>query len=79
METETMRMLKSLNPQEVKEEPIAHALSVRKALATCNYGRFFKLYRGAPNMGGYLMDVFIGNYSFNNVSFFIDKHRILSL
>jgi len=36
-------------------------------LASGNYGRFFKLYRTAPNMGGYLMDVFI------------DKHRIINL
>jgi hypothetical protein len=35
---------------------------VRKSLASGNYARFFKLYRTAPNMGGYLMDVFIEKY-----------------
>lgn len=48
-------------------EPIQHALKVRKALASGNFGRFFKLYTSAPNMGGYLMDVFI------------DKYRVLTL
>lgn len=67
METETLKMLKALTFEEKMCEPIQHALNVRKALASGNFGRFFKLYRNAPNMGGYLMDVFI------------DKHRILSL
>jgi len=40
---------------------------VRKALASGNYGRFFKLFRVAPNMGPFLMDIFI------------DKHRVLCL
>lgn len=40
---------------------------MRKALASGNYGRFFKLYRDAHNMGGYLIDVFV------------NKHRILCL
>lgn len=49
------------------EEPMDHALKVRVALAQGNYGRFFKLYRNAPNMGSCLIDVFI------------DKFRVLSL
>lgn len=60
-------MLKSLTFEEKICEPIQHALMVRKSLASGNFGRFFKLYRTAPNMGGYLMDVFI------------EKYRVLSL
>lgn len=44
-----------------------HALKVRIALSQGNYGRFFKLYKEAPNSGANLIDVFI------------DKIRILSL
>jgi hypothetical protein len=67
METETMRIMKGLTEEENKTEEVKHALQVRKSLAQGNYGRFFKLYRDAPHMGGYLMDVFI------------DKHRILCM
>ncbi len=62
-----MRLLKYLSPEETKSEPIEHALNVRKALAQGNYGRFFKLFRVAPNMGRHLMDIFLA------------KHRILCL
>ena len=44
LETETLRMLKTLTPEEKKQEPVAHALKTRNALVQCNYGRFFKLY-----------------------------------
>lgn len=67
MEAETLSLLKSLSPSDSKEESIIHSLQVRKSLSSGNYGRFFKLYRVAPNMSGYLMDVFI------------DKHRVLAL
>lgn len=67
MEMETLRVMKQLTESEKTEEAIKHALEVRKALATGNYGRFFKLFRNAPNMGFYLMDVFV------------EKHRILCL
>ena len=67
METETLRLLKHLTPEEKSSEPIQHALKVRLALAQGNYGRFFKLFLTAPNMGPYLMDIFIS------------KHRILCL
>uniref|UniRef100_M4BCZ0 SAC3/GANP/THP3 conserved domain-containing protein n=1 Tax=Hyaloperonospora arabidopsidis (strain Emoy2) TaxID=559515 RepID=M4BCZ0_HYAAE len=38
---------------------ISHALAVRQAVAMNDYHRFFKLYVGAPNMAGYLMDVMV--------------------
>ena len=62
-----MRMLKHLTAEEKSSEPVEHALSVRKALAQGNYGRFFKLFRTAPNSGQHLMDIFMS------------KHRILCL
>ena len=67
MEMETLRVMKQLTESEKKQDCIKHALQVREAIAHGNYGRFFKLYRTAPNMGFYLMDVFI------------EKHRIMCL
>lgn len=60
-------MLKQLTVEEKLEPPIEHAMKVRHAFQQGNYGRFFKLYRDAPNQGSCLIDVFI------------DKIRVLSL
>ena len=45
--------------EEKENGNIANALDVRKALASRNYHRLFRLYNSAPNMGGYLMDFFV--------------------
>ncbi|CAG8272847.1 unnamed protein product [Penicillium salamii] len=46
--------------QEDKQDPaVKHALDVRSALALGNYHRFFQLYLDTPNMGAYLMDMFV--------------------
>ncbi|GFF33763.1 protein scd2/ral3 [Aspergillus udagawae] len=43
-----------------KRDPaVKHALDVRSALALGNYHRFFQLYLDTPNMGAYLMDMFV--------------------
>ncbi|OAA57059.1 sac3 ganp domain containing protein [Niveomyces insectorum RCEF 264] len=52
--------IKDLTPAETREEPIQHALQVRSSLALGNYHRFFQLYLSTPNMGAYLMDMFVG-------------------
>ena len=49
-----------LTTDEKKTEPVRHALQVRSALALGNYHRFFQLYLATPNMGAYLMDMFVG-------------------
>ncbi|KAG5978544.1 hypothetical protein E4U55_006076 [Claviceps digitariae] len=48
-----------LTTAEKGEKPIKHALQVRSALALGNYHKFFQLYLDTPNMGAYLMDMFV--------------------
>lgn len=48
-----------LTATEKEEKPIKHALLVRSALALGNYHKFFQLYLDTPNMGAYLMDMFV--------------------
>lgn len=48
-----------LTTAEKEEKPIKHALQVRSALALGNYHKFFQLYLDTPNMGAYLMDMFV--------------------
>lgn len=67
VDLEIMNILQKLTDEDKEEECVLHALQVRKSLSTGNYGRFFKLYNNAPNMGGFLMEIFI------------EKHRILCL
>lgn len=52
-------VLADLTTAEKEETPIKHALDVRSSLALGNYHRFFRLYLDTPNMGAYLMDMFV--------------------
>ena len=52
-------ILADLTPAEKMDEAVNHALEVRSAIALGNYHRFFQLYLEAPNMGAYLLDMFI--------------------
>jgi hypothetical protein len=52
-------VLADLTTAEKGEPAIKHALNVRSALALGNYHRFFRLYLDTPNMGAYLMDMFV--------------------
>ncbi|KAJ1999246.1 hypothetical protein GGI04_004650 [Coemansia thaxteri] len=51
--------LAAMMPEAKRDAAVQHALSVRSAMATGNYFRYFQLYTTAPNMGGYLMDNFV--------------------
>jgi hypothetical protein len=48
-----------LTATEKQEPALRHALEVRRALVLGNYHRFFQLYLNTPNMGAYLMDMFV--------------------
>lgn len=52
--------LADLSTADKREPAVKHALGVRSALALGNYHRFFQLYLDTPNMGAYLMDMFVG-------------------
>ena len=57
--TDMNEVLADLTPAEKKTEAVKHALDARSALALGNYHRFFQLYLETPNMGAYLMDMFV--------------------
>ena len=58
--TDMNDLLADLTATEKKDPAIKHALDARSALALGNYHRFFQLYLTTPNMGGYLLDMFVG-------------------
>ncbi|EER40168.1 SAC3/GANP domain-containing protein [Histoplasma capsulatum H143] len=51
--------LADLTPADKLDPAVKHALDVRSALALGNYHKFFQLYLDTPNMGAYLMDMFV--------------------
>ncbi|KAJ5090535.1 hypothetical protein N7532_009219 [Penicillium argentinense] len=51
--------LAEITAEDKKNAAVSHALEVRSALAMGNYHRFFQLYLDTPNMGAYLMDMFV--------------------
>lgn len=58
--TDMNDVLSDLTPADREEPAVKHALEVRSALASGNYHRYFQLFLDTPNMGGYLMDMFVG-------------------
>ena len=57
--TDMNDLLADLTPADKNQPAVKHALDVRSSLALGNYHRFFHLYLITPNMGGYVMDMFI--------------------
>lgn len=57
--TDMNDVLADLTLPEKQDPAVRHALETRSALALGNYHRFFQLYLDTPNMGAYLMDMFV--------------------
>jgi len=74
-------VLSELTAEDREDECLQHAIKLRTAWSLSNYHRFFKLYKTAPKMAGYLIDWFadrerkvalkilIKSYALSNSSF----------
>lgn len=51
-------VLAELTNEDRQDECLAHALKLRTAWSLNNFHRFFKLFKKAPKMAGYLIDWF---------------------
>lgn len=51
--------LATLKHESRKDPSVKHALALRSAWAMSDYHKFFKLYRTAPRMGSYVIDMFL--------------------
>lgn len=64
---ELLSLMSRLSDEAKKHEAVRHALSVRAAVASGNYVLFFRLYKTAPNLNTYLMDLCTENMRFEAV------------
>lgn len=67
MQIELAYILKKLTLKDKQTKCVQHSLQIVKALSDDNFYSFFRLYKKAPNMGAYLIDLFI------------DRLRVLAL
>ncbi|CAM6037588.1 unnamed protein product [Sphagnum compactum] len=58
-----------------KDKAVKHALAVRSAVAVGNYTAFFRLYRTAPNLSPYLMDLHVEKMRFEAVKCMARSYR----
>ncbi|KAK0525216.1 hypothetical protein OC835_005685 [Tilletia horrida] len=72
---EVNSLMTELKPVARKDPAVSHALSVRLALSTGNYHRFFHLYMNAPNMNAYIMDHFVERERVNALTIMAKSFR----
>ena len=52
-------LYKELSHKLMCDSSVVHALKMRSAWALGNYHSFFKFYHSTPNMGGFLVNLFL--------------------
>ena len=77
--TDMNDVLADLTPTEKRDPAVKHALDARSALALGNYHRFFQLYLDTPNMGAYLMDMFVARERLNALSNICISYVVVAL
>ncbi|CDY44640.1 hypothetical protein Bca4012_029026 [Brassica carinata] len=66
---ELLSSMSRLSKEAKKDEAVRHALSVRGAVTSGNYVMFFRLYKTAPNMNSFLMDLYVEKMRYKAVTF----------
>ncbi|XP_018439852.1 SAC3 family protein A [Raphanus sativus] len=66
---ELLSSMSRLSKEAKKDEAVRHALSVRAAVTSGNYVMFFRLYKTAPNMNSFLMDLYVEKMRYKAVNF----------
>mmetsp|Transcript_4919 Transcript_4919/g.15447 ORF Transcript_4919/g.15447 Transcript_4919/m.15447 type:complete len:490 (-) Transcript_4919:856-2325(-) len=57
--TELLPILRDMPDEAWTDPAVNHALQVQQALQLGNYATFFRRYTDAPNMGAYILDLFV--------------------
>ncbi|XP_034235904.1 leukocyte receptor cluster member 8 homolog [Thrips palmi] len=70
-------VMAALSPEAKQNECIAHALAMRSAWWLGNYHKFFRLYRTAPKMAGFLVDWFADRERRAAIKIMIKSYRQL--
>ncbi|WZY91988.1 hypothetical protein YC2023_064317 [Brassica napus] len=65
---ELLSSMSRLSKEAKKDEAVRHALSVRAAVTSGNYVVFFRLYKTAPNMNSFLMDLYVEKMRYKAVT-----------
>ncbi|CAF2094739.1 unnamed protein product [Brassica rapa] len=65
---ELLSSMSRLSKEAKKDEAVRHALSVRAAVTSGNYVMFFRLYKTAPNMNSFLMDLYVEKMRYKAVT-----------
>ncbi|KAI9732540.1 MAG: hypothetical protein M1834_003875 [Cirrosporium novae-zelandiae] len=74
--TDMNDVLADLTPADKMDPAVKHALNVRSALALGDYHTFFKLYLTTPNLGGYLIDMFVERERLSALSIMCKAYKL---
>jgi len=69
------RLMAELKPHTWRDPAVAHALDVREAMALNDYRNFLRLYARVPNMGAYIMDLFVDKVRLSTLKIMCKAYR----